>query len=139
MDNNSQLIKCGLENDCLNKCIFYTIQIYKIHLEIITNISAKKEIKKSLITDLKNNYKLFSKDFFNKKTVDCLKKNCSNHLPNVIEDIQKLLHKANYFHNQILKHFRTKHNRIYLEILETSIEIIHDFSEKYKKKYLEIK
>jgi len=139
MTNNSQLIKCGIDHNCLNKCIFYTLQIYKIHLDIISNISSKKEIKKTLINELKNNYKEFSKDFFSKKTVECLKKNCNKHLPNIIEDIQKLLHKANYFRNQILKHYRTKHNRMYLLILETSIEIIHDFAEKYKKKYLEIK
>ena len=138
MSNNS-FIKCGIDNDCLNKCIYHTLEIYKIHITIITNITAKKEIDKSLITSLKHHYDLFAKDFFSKKTVDCLKKHCKNTFPNVIPDVQKLLHKSNYFRNQVLKHYRTKHNRTYILILETSIEILHDFANKYQKKYLEIK
>lgn len=137
MDNG--FIKCGIDNNCLNKCIYHTLQIYKIHLEIVSSIIGQKEIKISLIKELQETYKIFSKDFFSKKTVDCMKKYCKRNFPNIIEDIQKLLNKSNFLRNQIIKHYRSKHNRIYIRILDVSIEIIHDFSEKYKKKYLEIK
>ena len=133
---NDGLIKCGIENNCFNKCIYHTLSLYKIHLDILSSITSKKEIKPSSINELNNQYNLFSKEFFSKKTVDCLKKYCLNKLPNVIEDIQKLLHKANYFRNQVLKHYKTKHNRTYIFILETIIGMLHDFANKYKKKYL---
>ena len=136
---NKSLLKCGLENNCLDDTIAYTIELLNIQNMIVTCISEQKEIKISLLNDFKKTYKKFSKSFFSKKTVDCLIKNCKNQLPDVINDIQKMLNQANFFRNQIIKHSRSKHNRIYIRILDLAIEIIHDFSDNYKKKYLNIK
>ena len=130
------LLQCGIDNNCLNNIIHLTTYFFNVRTEIIKKITNNTRIEPRLIEELKEKYDDFSKDFFSKKTVACLKKHCSDQLPDVLTDFQKMLNITNYYRTQIIKHSLSSYNRIYIVLLDTIIYMINDFSHNYKIKYL---
>lgn len=69
------MIKCGIQYNCISDSIIYVLQFIKL---LDNNIGKKmrlnQKISPRLIQKTMDVYKQFSKRFFSKKSIDCMKK-----------------------------------------------------------------
>jgi hypothetical protein len=74
---NNEIVKCGIMNDCINDSLTYYSKLEKHRKKIIQNLRSLRKITDKQLNDLKITYKDFSKHFFSKKTIKCMKSFCN--------------------------------------------------------------
>lgn len=145
-----QMIKCGIQYNCISDSIIYVLRLIKL---IDDNIGKKmrlnQRISPQLIQKTMDSYKQFSKRFFSKKSVDCMKKNCN--MRKNIPELTKLIKSLEIFingHHAISKGYKLKpsaknpHVRVepyikfiikYIDVIKVLHKITVDIDKKYKK------
>ena len=142
----AQMIKCGIQYNCISDSIIYVLQLIKL---IDDNIGKKmrlnQKISPQLIQKTMDSYKQFSKRFFSKKSVDCMKKNCN--MKKNIPELTKLIKSLEIFingHRAISKGYKLKNPQIqvepyikfimkYIDVIKVLHKIVVDIDKKYKK------
>jgi hypothetical protein len=144
------MIKCGIQYNCISDSIIYVLQFIKL---LDDNIGKKmrlsQKISPQLIQKTMDVYKQFSKHFFSKKSVDCMKKNCN--MKKNIPELSKLIKSLEIFingHRAISKGYKIKpsskipHIRVesflkfitkYIDVFKVLHKIVVDIDKKYKK------
>jgi len=144
------MIKCGIQYNCISDSIIYVLQFIKI---LDDNISKKmrlnQKISPQLIQKTMDIYKQFSKRFFSKKSVNCMKKNCN--MKKNIPELTKLIKSLEIFingHRAISKGHTLKPSAQnpqvsvepfvkfitkYIEVFKLLHKITVDIDKKYKK------
>jgi hypothetical protein len=144
------MIKCGIQYNCISDSIIYVLQFIKL---LDDNIGKKmrlnQKVSPQLIEKTMDVYKQFSKRFFSKKSVDCMKKNCNMkknipELTNLIKSLEIVINS----HRTISKGYKIKpsskipHIRVesfikfimkYIEVFKILHKITVDIDKKYKK------
>ena len=145
-----QMIKCGIQYNCISDSIIYVLQLIKL---IDNNIGKKmrlnQKISPQLIQKTIDVYKQFSKRFFSKKSVDCMKKNCN--MKKNIPELTKLIKSLEIFingHRAISKGYKIKPSAKnlqvsvepfvkfitkYIDVFKVLHKIVVDIDKKYKK------
>ena len=146
----SRMIKCGIQYNCISDSIMYVLQLIKL---LDDNIGKKmrlnQKISPQLIEKTMDVYKQFSKRFFSKKSIDCMKKNCNmkKNIPELTKLIKSLEifingHKAiskGYKLKPIVKKYETnlepfiKFIEKYIDVIKVLHKIVVDIDKKYKK------
>ena len=144
------MIKCGIQYNCISDSIIYVLQFIKL---LDDNIGKKmrlsQKISPQLIQKTMDVYKQFSKRFFSKKSVDCMKKNCN--MRKNIPELTKLIKSLEIFingHRAISKGYKIKPSAKnlqvsvepfvkfitkYIDVIKVLHKIIVDIDKKYKK------
>ncbi len=144
------MIKCGIQYNCITDSIIYVLQLIKL---IDDNIGKKmrlnQKIHPQLIEKTMDSYKQFSKRFFSKKSVDCMKKNCN--MKKNIPELTKLIKNLEIFingHHVISKGYKLKSSEKnpqisveyiikfigkYIDVIKVLYKIVVDIDKKYKK------
>lgn len=145
-----RMIKCGIQYNCISDSIIYVLQLIKL---LDDNIGKKmrlnQKISPQLIEKTMDVYKQFSKRFFSKKSINCMKKNCNmkKNIPELTKLIKSLEifingHKAiskGYKLKPIVKTYETnlepfkKFIKKYINIITVLHKIVVDINKKYKK------
>ena len=144
------MIKCGIQYNCISDSIIYVLRLIKL---IDNNIGKKmrlnQRVSPQLIQKTMEVYKQFSKRFFSKKSVDCMKKNCNMRknipeLTNLIKSLEIVINS----HRAISKGYKIKPSakipqvRVesfvkfitkYIEVFKVLHKIVVDIDKKYKK------
>lgn len=130
---NNEMIKCGIINDCINDSLTYYSKIVKYSKKIINNLNQMRKITDKQLNDLKMAYKEFSKHFFRRKTINCMKKYCNptpdhyDKIKRMIDDMKnKIIAKKN-----ILKFIDKSKNN--LKLMDIIYKILVHFCKNYKK------
>ena len=146
----SRMIKCGIQYNCISDSIMYVLQLIKL---LDDNIGKKmrlnQKISQQLIQKTMDVYKQFSKRFFSKKSINCMKKNCNmkKNIPELTKLIKSLEifingHKAiskGYKLKPIVKKYETnlepfiKFIEKYIDVIKVLHKIVIDIDKKYKK------
>jgi hypothetical protein len=140
------MIKCGIQYNCISDSIIYVLQFIKL---LDDNIGKKmrlnQKISPKLIEKTMDSYKQFSKRFFSKKSVDCMKKNCN--MKKNIPELTKLIKSLEIFingHRAISKGYKLKPSAQnpqvsvepftkYIDVIKVLHKIVVDIDKKYKK------
>lgn len=144
------MIKCGIQYNCISDSIIYVLQFIKL---LDDNIGKKmrlnQKISPQLIQKTMEVYKQFSKRFFSKKSVDCMKKNCN--MKKNIPELTKLIKSLEIFingHRAISKGYKLKPSAQnpqvsvepyinfimkYIDVIKVLHKIVVDIDKKYKK------
>ena len=144
------MIKCGIQYNCISDSIIYVLQLIKlIDDNIGKKIRLNQKISPQLIEKTMDSYKQFSKRFFSKKSVDCMKKNCN--MKKNIPELAKLIKSLEIFingHKAISKGYKLKpssrnpHIQVepfikfitkYIDVIKVLHKIVIDIDKKYKK------
>ena len=146
----SRMIKCGIQYNCISDSIIYVLQLIKL---LDDNIGKKmrlnQKISQQLIQKTMDVYNQFSKRFFSKKSINCMKKNCNmkKNIPELTKLIKSLEifingHKAiskGYKLKPIVKKYETnlepfiKFITKYIDVIKVLHKIVIDIDKKYKK------
>ena len=140
------MIKCGIQYNCISDSIIYVLRLIKL---IDDNIGKKmrlnQKISQQLIQKTMDVYKQFSKRFFSKKSVDCMKKNCNMkknipELTNLIKSLEIFIngHKAMSKGYKLKPSSKIPHVRVepftkYIDVFKVLHKIVVDIDKKYKK------
>jgi hypothetical protein len=146
----ASMIKCGIQYNCISESVIYVLQFIKL---LDNNIGKKmhfnQKISSQLIKKIMDIYKQFSKHFFSKKSVDCMKKNCN--MKKNIPELSKLIKSLEIFingHKAISKGYKlrpsSKISQVnvepfikfiikYIEVFKVLHKIAVDIDKKYKK------
>jgi hypothetical protein len=140
------MIKCGIQYNCISDSIMYVLQLIKILDDTIgKKMRLNQKISQQLIQKTIDVYKQFSKRFFSKKSVDCMKKNCN--MKKNIPELTKLIKSLEIFingHKAISKGYKLKpsaknpHISVepfmkYIDVIKVLHKIVVDIDKKYKK------
>ena len=140
------MIKCGIQYNCISDSIMYVLQLIKLLDDTIgKKMRLNQKISQQLIEKTMDVYKQFSKRFFSKKSVDCMKKNCN--MKKNIPELTKLIKSLEIFingHKAISKGYKLKpsaknpHIRVeplmkYIDVIKILHKIVVDIDKKYKK------
>jgi hypothetical protein len=144
------MIKCGIQYNCISDSIIYVLQLIKLLDDNIgKKIRLNQKISPQLIQKIIDVYKEFSKRFFSKKSVDCMKKNCN--MKKNIPELTKLIKSLEIFingHKAISKGYKLKPSAKnpqvsvepfikfiikYIDIFKALHKIVVDIDKKYKK------
>ena len=144
------MIKCGIQYNCISDSIIYVLQLIKlIDDNIGKKIRLNQKISPQLIEKTMDSYKQFSKRFFSKKSVDCMKKNCN--MRKNIPELTKLIKSLEIFingHHAISKGYKLKPSAKipqvqvepfvkfitkYINVFKVLYKIVVDIDKKYKK------
>lgn len=144
------MIKCGIQYNCISDSIIYVLRLIK---RIDNNIGKKmrlnQRVSPQLIQKTMEVYKQFSKRFFSKKSVDCMKKNCNirkniPELTNLIKSLEIVINS----HRAISKGYKIKPSAKipqvsvksfvkfitkYIDVFKVLHKIVVDIDKKYKK------
>ena len=145
-----RMIKCGIQYNCISDSIIYVLQFIKL---LDNNIGKKmclnQKISPQLIQKTMDVYKQFSKRFFSKKSIDCMKKNCN--MKKKIPELTKLIKSLEIFingHKAISKGYKLKpivktyeinlesfikFIKKYIDVIKVLHKIVVDINKKYKK------
>ena len=144
------MIKCGIQYNCISDSIIYVLQFIKL---IDDNIGKKmrlnQKISPQLIQKTMDSYKQFSKRFFSKKSVDCMKKNCNMkknipELTNLIKSLEIVINSHRAISNgykikpssqipQVRVESFLKFIMKYIDVFKVLHKIVVDIDKKYKK------
>lgn len=140
------MIKCGIQYNCISDSIMYVLQLIKLLDDTIgKKMRLNKKISPQLIQKTIDVYKQFSKRFFSKKSVDCMKKNCN--MKKNIPELTKLIKSLEIFINgnkaiskgyklkPIVKKYETNLEPLekYIDVIKVLYKIVVDIDKKYKK------
>ena len=142
----SRMIKCGIQYNCISDSIIYVLQLIKILDDTIgKKMRLNRKISPQLIQKTMDVYKQFSKRFFSKKSINCMKKNCNmkKNIPELTKLIKSLEifingHKAiskGYKLKPIVKKYETNLEpfKKYIDVIKVLHKIVIDIDKKYKK------
>jgi hypothetical protein len=130
---NNEMLKCGMVNDCINESLTYFLKLEKHRKKIIQNLQSLRKITDKQLDGLKIAYKEFSKIFFSKKTVNCMKSFCKPTLTNygktkkVIDEMKAKIIVTKTRLRMIDK------NKNYVKLMDTIFVILGHFCKNYKK------
>ena len=130
---NNEMLKCGILNDCINDSLTYYSKIVKYSKKIIHNFKLIRKITDKQLNDFKIAYKEFSKHFFSRKTINCMKKFCNLSLENydkmkkIIDDMKSKIISRKKMIQPIDK------NKNYTKLMNTILIIFNHFCKNYKK------
>lgn len=146
----SRMIKCGIQYNCITDSIMYVLQLIKL---LDDNIGKKmrlnQKISPQLIEKTMDVYKQFSKRFFSKKSINCMKKNCN--MKKNIPELTKLIKSLEIFINgykaiskgyklkPIVKTYEPnlepliKFINKYIDVIKVLHKIVVDIDKKYRK------
>ena len=142
----SSMIKCGIQYNCISDSIIYVLQFIKLLDDnICKKMRLNQNISPQLIQKIMEVYKQFSKRFFSKKSVDCMKKNCN--MKKNIPELTKLIKSLEIFingHKSISKGYKLKPSAQnqqvsvepftkYIDVFKVLHKIVVDIDKKYKK------
>ncbi len=127
------MIKCGIVNNCINDSLTYYLKIEKHRKKIIKNLLSLRKITDKQLNDLKLAYKEFSRHFFSKKTVKCMREYCNPKSTNY----KKMKKTMDELKSKIIA-TRTKmavfgKNKNYVKLMDVIFVILGHFSKNYKK------
>jgi hypothetical protein len=130
---NNEMIKCGIINDCINDSLTYYSKIVKYSKKIIHNLKYIRKITDKQLDDFEMAYKIFSKHFFSRKTINCMKKFC-NPNPENYEKIKKIIDdmKSKIISRKKIMQPMDK-NKNYTKLMNAILVILNHFSKNYKK------
>ena len=130
---NNEMIKCGIINDCINDSFTYYSKIVKYSKKIIHNFKSMRKITDKQLDDFKMAYKEFSKHFFSRKTINCMKKFCNLSLENydkmkkIIDDMKSKIISRKKMMQPIDK------NKNYTKLMNAILVILNHFCKNYIK------
>jgi hypothetical protein len=130
---NNEMLKCGILNDCINDSLTYYSKIVKYSKKIIHNFKSMRKITDKQLDDFKIAYKNFSKHFFSRKTINCMKKFCNLSLENydkmekIIDDMKSKIISRKKMMQPIDK------NKNYTKLMNAILVILNHFCKNYKK------
>lgn len=130
---NNEMLKCGILNDCINDSLTYYSKIVKYSKKIIHNFKSMRKITDKQLDDFKIAYKNFSKHFFSRKTINCMKKFCNLSLENydkmkkIIDDMKSKIISRKKMMQSIDK------NKNYTKLMNTILVILNHFCKNYIK------
>ena len=130
---NNEMLKCGILNDCINDSLTYYSKIVKYRKKISHNFKLIRKITDKQLNDFKIAYKEFSKHFFSRKTINCMKKFCNLSLENydkmkkIIDDMKSKIIYRKKMMQSIDK------NKNYTKLMNTILIILNHFCKNYKK------
>ena len=144
------MIKCGIQYNCISDSIIYVLQFIKqLDDNICKKMSLNQKISPQLIEKMMEVYKQFSKRFFSKKSIDCMKKNCN--MKKNIPELTKLIKSLEIFingHRAISKGCKLKPSAknsqvsvepfvkfitTYIDVFKVLHKIVVNIDKKYKK------
>jgi hypothetical protein len=124
------MIKCGIKYNCITDSVIYVLRFVKIQNEISKKIMSNKNITLKLTDALKETYKQFSKKFFSKKSVSCMKSNCK--MKESLPDIDKQINNLDIIIKESSKKpFLLK----YIYVLKLLHKILKNINNKYRKNF----
>lgn len=130
---NNEMIKCGIINNCMNDSLTYYSKIVKYSNKIIHNFKSMRKITDKQLDDFKMAYKEFSKHFFSRKTINCMKKFCNPSLENydkmkkIIDDMKSKIISRKKMMQPIDK------NKNYRKLMNIILVILNHFCKNYIK------
>ena len=144
------MIKCGIQYNCISDSIIYVLRLIKL---IDDNIGKKMCLNKRISPQLRQKtmdvYKQFSKRFFSKKSVNCMKKNCNMRknipeLTNLIKSLEIVINSHSFLSKgykikpsakipQVRVESFVKFITKYIEVFKLLHKIVVDIDKKYKK------
>jgi len=130
---NNEMIRCGIENDCINESLVYYSKIEKYRKKIINNVLSMRKITSKKINDFKNTYKEFAKHFFSKKTIKCMKTFCDPNPKNyaktkkIIDELKMKIIVAKS------KFLLMKEKKNYVILLDAIFVILGHFCKNYQR------
>ena len=130
---NNEMIKCGIINNCMNDSLTYYSKIVKYSNKIIHNFKSMRKITDKQLDDFKMAYKEFSKHFFSRKTINCMKKFCNLSLKNydkmkkIINDMKSKIISRKKMMQPIDK------NKNYTKLMNAILVILNHFCKNYIK------
>ena len=133
---NNEMLKCGIINDCINDSLTYYSKIVKNSKKIIHNFSSMRKITDKQLNDFKIAYKDFSKHFFSRKTINCMKNFCNpkpqnyDKMKKVIDDMKKVII---YKKTKILL---IDKNKNYVNLLDVLYAILDHFCKNYQRFFM---
>ena len=136
MKNFQNMIKCSVEKKCMDENIVNVLKMYNLRGEIVYHLLKTGYVPEGYIKNFKIIYKEFSKVFFHKNTIECMKKNCKKNIPNNSKMISKSI---SYLESILKKVEKRKNNpfaKNHIKIIKTLLSILYDFLKKFNKKYL---
>jgi len=130
------MVKCSLRENCLEDSIIGVLKIYELRSKIIDKVLRKEPVPRKLINTFAASYKVFSRVFFSKKTIECIFKKCKKYIPKNLKSIDRMINKIRKLKIALEKQKKTpliKNYKIMINLLEA---ITIDFSIKFQKKFL---
>ena len=127
------MIKCGIVNDCINDSLIYYSKLDKHRKKIIQNLLSLRKITDKQLRDLKMTYKDFSRHFFSKKTIKCMKSFC-NPKPTDYKKTKKIIDemKAKIIFTKTKFKLIDK-NKNYINLLDVIFVILGHFCKNYQR------
>jgi len=130
-----EMIKCSIQKNCLSESAFAALGMYKVRNEIVGHILKKERIPKEIIDMFRNRYKNFSKVFFKRDVVKCVKENCKKMVPKNSTEIEKIISKMVSLKEE-LKKVNTPLAKNHRKILRLLISCLRDFHKKFTQKFI---
>jgi hypothetical protein len=133
---NNEMLKCGIVNDCINESITYYYKLEKYIFYSNLNILSMRKITNKQLSGLKMAYKEFTKHFFSKKTINCMKSFCEQKLTNY-EKTKKIIDEMKV--KIIATKTRIKlidKNKNYVNLMDTIFVILDHFCRNYQKFFI---
>jgi len=130
---NNEMVKCGIVNNCINDSLIYYSKLEKHSKKIIQTLLSLRKITDKQLNDIKLAYKEFSRHFFSKKTIKCMREYCNPKFTNYkkMEKTMDLL-KAKIIATKTKIRLFGK-NKNYVKLMDTIFDILGHFSKNYKK------
>jgi hypothetical protein len=130
---NNEMVKCGIVNNCINDSLIYYSKLEKHRKKIIQNLLSLRKITDKQLNDLKIAYKEFSKHFFSKKTIKCMREYCNPKST----DYKKMEKTMDELKGKIIA-TKTKmalfgKNKNYVKLMDVMFVVLGHFSKNYKK------
>ncbi len=132
---SDSLTKCAIDNKCLQKSAIEATNFYNTTIKIATLYFNKKKLNDKEINTFVNSYKKLEKIFFEKKTVECIKKYCSKFINNKITQLEKIIIKLNYMKETLKYLKKNTKTKISLNKIQNSQKIINTVLKMAKSFY----
>lgn len=136
MKTYTGMIKCSIQNNCLDESIFGALKIYDLRGKIISHVVRKEPIPIELIKMFEVTYKEFSKFFFSRKTINCMFQFCKKKMPTSTKLLDDTLRKIMKLKKELDKKKLNPLIKSYKKIMRLLRKITIDFTKKYRERYL---
>jgi len=130
---NTEMVKCGIMNNCINDSLSSYSKLEKYRKKIIQNLQSLRKITDKQLNDLKITYKEFAKHFFSKKTINCMKTFCK---PNLLHyaKMKKIIDEMKIKINASkTKFILMKEKKNYAILMDAILAILVHFCKNYQR------